>query len=204
MKHPRRYLAATFSLLGALAAAKAGAEALAANAFAGCRLVSDGELAHMRGGFSINTGTAQLDVAFSIERVTSINGQLQVLTQLNVPSIVAAAQAQAQAEVAASLSRLQILQNAAGTTLTISGPANTQGGSAGFNQVQVVQNGPGNSFTLPAATNPAQFMTVIQNSLDNQTIRNATVINATVTNLNLVRALNASRMITQGITNSLR
>ncbi len=173
-------------------------------AFGDCPIVSNSQLAKMRGGFSINTGTAQLDVAFAIERVTSINGQLQVLTQLNIPSVVAAAQAQAQAAVAATLSRLQISQNGSGATLTISGPSSTQGSSATFNPVQVVQNGPGNGVSLPAGASPSQFITVIQNSLDNQTIRNATIINATVTNLGLLRALNATRLINQGIASSLR
>ena len=191
-------------LVGTMPISHALADIPMGNPFGDCRIVSNNQLAKMRGGFSINTETAQLDVAFAIERVTSINGQLQVLTQLNIPSVVAVAQAQAQAAVAASLSRLQISQNGSGATLTISGPSNTQRSSGTFNPVQVVQNGPGNSFSLPAGSNPSQFMTVIQNSLDNQTIRNATVINATVTNLGLLRALNATRLINQGIRNSLR
>lgn len=59
--------------------------------------------------------------------------------------------------------------------------------SAGMDPVTVIQNGPGNTFALPDLT--GQFMTLIQNTLDNQVISNVTVINASVTSSDFLRSL---------------
>lgn len=56
-------------------------------AFQGFPVVSDQTLSHLRGGFSVPFGGATLNIAFAIQRVTYINGQLQAVTQLTVPSL---------------------------------------------------------------------------------------------------------------------
>lgn len=59
--------------------------------------------------------------------------------------------------------------------------------AAGMDPVTVIQNGPGNTFSLPGLS--SQFMTLIQNTLDNQVIGNVTVINASVTSSDFLRSL---------------
>lgn len=59
--------------------------------------------------------------------------------------------------------------------------------AVGMDPVTVIQNGPGNTFALPALS--SQFMTLIQNTLDNQVIGNVTVINASVTSSDFLRSL---------------
>lgn len=56
--------------------------------------------------------------------------------------------------------------------------------------LRVIQNGPGNAFD-PATLNllPGTMATVIQNTLDKQTIRNLNVMNVTVTSRALAQAL---------------
>jgi hypothetical protein len=60
----------------------------------------------------------------------------------------------------------------------------------------VVQNGGGNAMTTHPSSLPP-LMTVIQNSLDHQTIQNQTVINATVAALSLNRALALGNAVSQ-------
>jgi hypothetical protein len=64
------------------------------------------------------------------------------------------------------------------------------------NAFTLIQNGAGNAMTTNTSSLPA-FMTVIQNSLDNQTIQNQTVINATVAALSLSRSLALGNAVSQ-------
>lgn len=76
-------------------------------------------------------------------------------------------------------------------------------GLATLSPVQLIQNGPGNTFTLPATASPS-YLTVIQNTLDNQTINNLTVINATVPALSLFRTMDMTSSVNQAVAASLR
>jgi len=58
--------------------------------FEGYPVVSNQELAELRGGFELNIGGQLLSLAFSLERVSYLNGQLQTLTRISVPDIAAA------------------------------------------------------------------------------------------------------------------
>lgn len=84
-------------------------------------------------------------------------------------------------------------QLVATSTLVIPSLSELNGGTvraAGMDPVTVIQNGAGNTFALPGIRDlPSQFMTLIQNTLDNQTISNVTVINASVTSSNFLRSL---------------
>jgi hypothetical protein len=63
---------------------------------------------------------------------------------------------------------------------------------------QLIQNGPGNSFSPPSSvTLPPETLTLIQNSLDNQTIRNLTLINASVGFKDMVRSQTVSSALTE-------
>jgi len=55
--------------------------------FKGCPMLTNQDLRELRGGFSVPYGSTTLDVAFAIQQVTYINGQLKAVTQLNIPSI---------------------------------------------------------------------------------------------------------------------
>ena len=66
----------------------------------------------------------------------------------------------------------------------------------------LVQKGPGNTFD--PGNLQSGFFTVIQNSLDQQTIRNIDKISATITVLPLLRAINQEAVLNQGLIKSLR
>ena len=70
------------------------------------------------------------------------------------------------------------------------------------NAFTLVQNGGGNAMTTHPSLLPP-LMTVIQNSLDHQTIQNQTVINATVAALSLNRALALGNAVTQANLNAI-
>ena len=67
----------------------------------------------------------------------------------------------------------------------------------------LVQTGSGNSVTTAAAALPA-FMTVSQNSLDNQNIQNQTVMNATVGALGWARSLALGNALSQATIGAIR
>lgn len=68
---------------------------------------------------------------------------------------------------------------------------------------QLIQNGPGNSFSPPSSASlPPETITLIQNSLDNQTIRNLTLINATLGFKDMVRSMTVSSALTESRLNS--
>ena len=70
------------------------------------------------------------------------------------------------------------------------------------NAFTLLQNGGGNTMTAHPSSLPA-LMTVIQNSLDNQTIQNQTVINATVAALSLARSLALANAVSQANLNAI-
>jgi hypothetical protein len=63
----------------------------------------------------------------------------------------------------------------------------------------LVQNGPGNTFQLTSGA-PGS---IIQNTLNDQTIKSMTVINATSNSLNLIKNLNTQGTLNDAIYNSL-
>jgi hypothetical protein len=81
--------------------------------------VSDARLDTLRGGFDVAPG---LEVAFGIERMVFVNGELVATTNFNIPNVAQITGPQA-----------QMLANALGTTT-------------------LVQNGPGNSFQPAAGS----------------------------------------------------
>jgi hypothetical protein len=84
--------------------------------------VSDARLDEMRGGFDVAPG---LQVAFGIERMVFVNGELVATTSFNIPNVAQITSSQA-----------QMLANTLGTTT-------------------LVQNGPGNSFQPGGAPSAA-------------------------------------------------
>ncbi len=68
--------------------------------------------------------------------------------------------------------------------------------------VSLVQNGPGNTFQ-PGPLSQTAAATVIQNTLDNQSIKSLTVINTTVNSLSVLKALNVQASLKDALGNSL-
>lgn len=157
--------------------------------FEDCRVATADELGEMRGGFDFNAGG--LHLAFSIERVTFINGALVATTSLNIPSLNSLGNPQTIADSNNPQATIASLQNAAGS---------------GYNPVTAVQNGPKNTFTLPDGLNlsTSALTTVIQNTLDNQVIRNMTILNATLNSQALIRAMAISSSLNQALNSSVR
>ncbi len=186
--------------------------------FEGYPVVSNQELAALRGGFELNIGGQLLSLAFSLEQVSYLNGQLLTSTRIVVPDIAAAILSPQTISVTTG-----VVPPAAGEAA--GNPANpppqiasvsVPGQDAGSSYVTLIQNGAGNNVALPAqvsqqlnqqvnqqvnqqmnqALQAAQaqilqaynHVTVIQNSLDNQIIQNMTTLNVTLSNAALAQA----------------
>lgn len=115
---------------------------LESGGFEGYPVVSNQELAALRGGFELNIGGQLLSLAFSLEQVTYLNGQLLTSTRIVVPDIAAA---------------ILSAQNVSVTTYVA--PADT--GEAAVNPspqiagVSVPSQGAGGAASLPPQTIPA-------------------------------------------------
>lgn len=158
------------ALLGLIAC---GAVQASLPAFEGYHTASDDELESMRGGFEINFNGMQLLLAFSVEQLTYINGELVSSMKLNPLALLldptsAAAVAPPPGTAAVAGSQAMQGNSPAMSTQMINDQA----------YITLVQNGAGNSFTLPESLNG--LTTVIQNSVNDQVIRNITVMNATL------------------------
>ena len=153
------------------------------------RVATDDELGEMRGGFELNAGG--LNLSFSLEKVTFINGTLVATTHLTIPSLNSLGNAQTLADNITQQAIVASLQNAAGSS---------------YNPITAVQNGPNNTFTLPDGINLSNttLTTIVQNTLDNQVISTMTILNATLNSLSLVRALAISSSLNQALNNSVR
>jgi hypothetical protein len=173
--------------------------------FDGYPVVSNQELAALRGGFELNIGGQLLSLAFSLEQVSYLNGQLLASTRIVVPDVAAAILSPQTISVTTDVA-------APATGEAGGNPANpppqiasisVPGQDAG-SYVTLIQNGAGNNVALPAQVNQqmsqalqaaqAQILqaynhvTVIQNSLDIQIIQNMTTLNITLSNAALAQA----------------
>jgi hypothetical protein len=110
-----------------------------------CRVVSDAELAALRGGFEVRTPAGALRIDIGITRGVAVNGELVAMSSL-------------------------------GTAL-------------------IVQVGPGNT-ALPASAFHAHAVpTIVQNTLDNQTLKTFTIVNASVNSLSVLHSLRVAEMM---------
>jgi hypothetical protein len=151
----------------------------------------------VRGGFDMNG----ISFTIGIERAVYINGNLVATNVLNVKDLqsTVGGTSMASALPANSATMAGSVQN--GTANKVQVSQNSQQVSSG--SLGVIQNGPGNNVAPQVIQNPTA--TVIQNSLNNQTIQNVTTINANVVNsMPTVRALSIQNAIQYGIVSSLR
>lgn len=114
---------------------------------------------------------AGLRIAFGIDRAVYINGDLVANVSVNIPDIAHMTTVQAQQ-----------LANV-------------------VNTVNIVQNGPNNVVPPDAVTGAAAAATVIQNSLNNQTLQAITTINAAVNSLPQFRQLNLANALQGALAN---
>lgn len=114
-----------------------------------------------------------LRVSFGIERAVYVNGVLSSVTTVNL----------------AELGKL------AGRGIS---PETLTSGST----LAVIQNGPNNTFSAAAMATGA-LATVIQNSLDNQSIRAVTTINATVNSMEMLRGGQMTQSVRDAMVHSL-
>jgi len=153
----------------------------------------------VRGGFDMNG----ISFTIGIERAVYINGNLIATNVLNVKDLqsTVGGASMASALPANSATTVAGVQNGTANKAVPQVSQNSQQGSSG--SLGVIQNGPGNNVASQVIQNPAA--TVIQNSLNNQTIQNVTTINASVVNsMPTVRALSIQNAIQYGIVSSLR
>ena len=81
-------------------------------------------------------------------------------------------------------------------------PENQAALSVASGSVSLLQNGPGNSFALSPTSTPAAA-TIIQNTLNNQSIQGLTTINATANSLELLRLNGFQGLIRDGLSNAI-
>jgi hypothetical protein len=151
----------------------------------------------VRGGFDMNG----ISFTIGIERAVYINGNLVATNVLNVKDLqsTVGGTSMTSALPANSATMAGSVQN--GTANKVQVSQNSQQVSSG--SLGVIQNGPGNNVATQVIQNPTA--TVIQNSLNNQTIQNVTTINASIVNsMQTVRALSIQNAIQYGIISSLR
>lgn len=112
-----------------------------------------------------------LRISFGIDRAVYVNGALTTSVSVNIPDV-----ARMTADQARQL-------------------------AAVANTVSLVQNGPNNAFSPDAVAGATAAATVIQNTLNNQTLQSLTTINAAVNSLPQFRQLNLGNLLQNALTN---
>jgi hypothetical protein len=151
-----------------LALLSGGAQATAGTAGPAERWVpvDEGQLAHMRGGFSLPSG---LQVSLGIERLVSINGDIIARTSFDISNLN-------------SLGAEQLQQT-----------------REALSSVKLIQNGHDNIYRAGDASGVIGGV-VIQNTLNDQSIRSQTVINSTVNSASLLKTLNFQASLSDALT----
>lgn len=144
--------------------------------FAGYAVVSDEELAALRGGFEVYIGGQLLSLAFSLERVSYLNGELLTRTRIEIPDIAVAIHSPETVSVSTHVAQPASAAGAAvpsspsppvvADSAGVASPAAVEtadipaspaprnagvsvAGPQGGNYVTLIQNGAGNSVALP-------------------------------------------------------
>lgn len=191
----------TPGLLALTALFAAGTACAAPPSFEGYAAASDADLDAMRGGFEFNFNGMQLLLAFSIEQLTYVNGELVssmklaplTLNPTAPPQPVPVASAPPAGNSGAPITTTQ--SGITPTTVTTQ-MINNQG------VLTLVQNGTGNAFALPQSL--ATLTTVIQNTVNDQVIRNLTVLNATLSIQQAAAAMRMGAALNQAIAAGIR
>jgi len=196
--------------------------------FQGFAVASHEKLTEMRGGFVGMAGGQSIELSFGIEQAVLINDQLVIATRLTVPSINRAAEAHVERFISGVLATPAPAQPIAAASPPVGSPQAIGVAATGtpvapvqvtttrvdqvsvstlqsqIGQLSLVQIGPGNTFSLNTAELPSGVLNIIQNTLDNQTIRQTTALQMSVNSVSLVRGMNFGEMIQRQLTGSLR
>ena len=174
--------------------------------------VGDDTLAAMRGGFDLGGG---LMVSFGISRVVTVNGVVLSSTSFQLPDLgrVTATQIAAFERYLGSTSVVQVGSgNSAPTSDTSASVAGGSGGSGGAGTAGNPGNSPASGPASPsggsavaggASTTFSAPATIVQNTLNNQSIETRTVIDATTNALSLARGANTAAALRDALTRSL-
>lgn len=152
--------------------------------------VVEDRLDELRGGFDVGG----LQASFGIERAVYINGDLVVATRVMIPDIGKITPAQA-SQLSAVLAPLNVNGAAGAAGQLANSPALGNGNGA-----LVVQSGMNNAFAAGAQVNSAP--TVIQNSLNGQTIQSLMKLDAGVNTLQSYRSAVATSALSNTLLNS--
>lgn len=148
--------------------------------------VGDATLSRLRGGFAVGDG---LMVSLGITRALYINGTLVTETSLHLNQLGQINATQA-AQLGQQLQALNLVQNGPGNTFL--GGVATQAAAASTSASTMLSTvtglGPG---------------TIVQNSLNGQSILNRTTIDASSTGLSLLRAAQLQAAISQAVQQSV-
>ncbi|AST31121.2 hypothetical protein LBW59_01020 [Ralstonia solanacearum] len=112
-----------------------------------------------------------LRISFGIDRAVYVNGALTTSVSVNIPDVA----------------RMTVDQ-----ARQLAAVANT---------VNLVQNGPNNAFSPDTVAGATAAATVIQNTLNNQTLQSLTTINAAVNSLPQFRQLNLGNLLQNALAN---
>jgi len=155
-------------------------------------------LDEIRGGFDLNG----ISFSIGIERAVYINGNLVATNVLNVKDLQSTVGGTSMASALPVNAATTVAGGQNGTANKVAPQVSQNSQQASSGSLGVIQNGPGNSVASQVIQNSAA--TVIQNSLDKQTIQNVTTINASVNSIQMTRAMSVQNAIQYGIVSSLR
>jgi hypothetical protein len=134
-----------------------------------CRAATDAELAGLRGGFEVETRAGRLRLDIGITRGVRVDDRLVAVSHLAIPD----------------LRRPLAERKAAG----MNAPPLIQG------EALVVQIGPGNFAPPAAAFHDAALPTLVQNTLDNQSVKTFTRLDASLNSLSLMNMHRMAEMM---------
>lgn len=162
--------------------------------------VGDDTLAAMRGGFDLGGGVM---VSFGISRVVTVNGVVLSSTSFQLPDLgrVTAAQIAAFERYLGSTSVVQV---GSGNTAPAADGGAGVASSSGSSAASANAGTPGNSASAGSeATTFSSPATVVQNTLNNQSIQTRTVIDATTNALSLARGANSAAALRDALTRAV-
>jgi hypothetical protein len=168
--------------------------------------VGDDTLAAMRGGFDLGGGVM---VSFGISRVVTVNGVMLSSTSFQLPDLgrITAAQIAAFERYLGSTSVVQVGGgNTASTAPTSEGGTSvaSSSGSAGSPGASGHAGTSGSSASAGSATTTfSSPATIVQNTLNDQSIQTRTVIDATTNALSLARGANTAAALRDALTRAV-
>lgn len=188
-------------LLFATVAALGAPGSLLAATFPVNHAVPDARLDTIRGGYDL---ADNIRASFALERTVLVNGAEAIRTSVNIPDIANITQQQA-ADLANALNTTVVTNGVGGVvtnavssvvpaTTSATSAAGNAGTTAGGAATQAVSSVA--TATLPIGTAPGL---IVQNSLDNQTIKATTTIDASVNTAGMLQNLRLDEAVKDAV-----